>query len=133
MRYFLLYTLLFVSISACKTDKKSSMDRLFDTVMEEHDAAMELMSDIYQQSKLLTDQKNAAEATDEMNNLGFYIQELHQAEEAMMNWMADFKKPEASTEEAIAQKYLNDQLTDIRKIHVQMKKAIEQSKKYTHQ
>ena len=121
------FLFIFFSISiACREAKKSSVDLLFDQVMKEHDDAMALMTDIYTYTKQLAD---TTLSVSDLNQVKQYQSDLSQAEEAMMDWMAQFKKPNSQDEQVITD-YLNQQYKSISDIHQQMIRAINQAKSY---
>ncbi len=122
--------LLAITSMSCKDTKKSDTDALFDQVMAEHDEAMTLMNDIFQQTKhikALRSSENAQKLSDELDTIDHQLKE---AEEAMMQWMANFRKPDKETNTQEAQKYLNTQYQSIKMIHQKMKKAISNAKNF---
>lgn len=138
--FFLLFVLAF---SGC-TDPWEAVNQLESRVMEVHDSSMVKMDQIYQTQKglkgLLTvepiDTANFDKTKQE--SLMRAIDELDDADEAMFDWMAQYKAPkkEDYTVET-ATTYLNEQKASITAVDKQMDQAIENGetlvKKYSNE
>ena len=116
-------------VFACKSDKRSDLDILFDQVMTEHDEAMALMQDIHSQRKILKEKIKDTSDTGDSIKISTFQKDLNDADEAMMEWMAKFKDPDRTDKDA-AKAILDQQLKSIAEVHIQMKKAITDTKNY---
>ncbi len=117
--------LLLVSISLllvyCKQEDKAlkKIEQRHAEIMIIHDEVMPKMSDIYKLKKALKE----IEQTEASLKL---IKELEDADEAMMSWMHQYKKPTPGTKGL--DNYLNDQEVLIKEVRSKMLTAIEKAK-----
>ena len=131
MRIILIPSLLLLLTSmSCKDTQKTETDALFDQVMTEHDEAMALMVDLFNQTKRIKSMRKSGETQKRLDRLEVKERQLNEAEEAMMDWMANFKKPDEQTDPKEAKKYLDEQYQRIKTVHQKMKKAISDAKAF---
>lgn len=127
----------FVLFAACTSDSKPvkvekpkknpAIEKLFSEVMEVHDEVMPEMGTIHDLRKSFEEKLTVAEG-DQKANIELMIESLNQADNAMMDWMQQFKMPkEKSDEDKID--YLTKQKAKIDKVSVSMKSTIESAKK----
>jgi len=103
-------------ITNCKS-APSAQDKLYDQVMEIHDAVMPEMSTIHRLRKALKTIDTVADTTIDMRTISYHRQQLDKADEAMMSWMASFENPTADTTPETAMAYLENekkQITEVR-------------------
>lgn len=99
------------------------IQKLYDEVMEVHDAVMPEISTI---NKL----KRTIRKIDPQDSMTVaLIKELGDADEAMMSWMADFK-PKKDQEESEQLAYLASEKLKISKVSDQMLGSINKAKAY---
>jgi hypothetical protein len=115
MKYFVL-AIMFLFMS-CKENNQVKENPLFTKVMEIHDHIMPETSTIHTLKKSLQLLKN----TDNEALVLDQITALNKADEAMMQWMADFKVPEDRSKQDI---YLKQQLEDIQAVSDEMLRSI---------
>lgn len=109
------FVLLAVLFAQCKdkTPQEIELDKLFDEVMTIHDDVMPKTAVIHRLKKKLKNQTNE----DNLAPVTMAIKQLDNADEGMMEWMADFKKPKGKSFED-AKTYLNsekDKITVVKK------------------
>lgn len=123
----LLYCFVAISIFfACKSDKAlhSESKVLYDQVMAVHDEVMPKMRDVRQLSKKL---KKIEESQSE-KEIQDVLSNMELADEAMMDWMAQFKMPKNKSREAELE-YLNGQIVSVNDMKDKMLSAISQAEK----
>lgn len=121
MKIFIFPLFALLTLAACKHSHPGMEDNpLYVEVMAVHDSIMPKMSDIHSLKKDLN-QYTESEARDKVLST---ISELDKADEAMMNWMANFKVPEDKTQ---IESYLNAQKVEISSVAEQMYTAIQQA------
>jgi len=121
---FTLIALLFILFTANCTNKGSSSksQQMYNEVMQVHDEVMPKMKDIRQYSKSLKKIENFEE-NDEVVEA---VEDLKDAHESMMDWMAQFDMPKGITE-AEEVKYLQGQKISVKAMSEQMYSALEQA------
>ncbi len=117
---FLVITLL---MSQCKQEKKSEVLTLHQDIMAIHDNVMPKMSDIYRLKKSL---KSMYETTKDPS-YGDLILRLNQADDMMMDWMAQYKQPKSNTSDDIA--YLKSEKNKIKIVSATMQATIQEAQK----
>lgn len=100
---FLLIVLLFAHCKD-KTPQEIELDKLFDEVMTIHDNVMPKTAVIHRLKKKLKNQTTE----DNLAPVTMAIKQLDNADEGMMEWMADFKKPKGKSFQE-AKSYLNSE------------------------
>lgn len=127
-RYFINYGLaiLLLTMIGCTPKESTPTSLLHDEVMAIHDEVMPKMKDIHQMKKRL--REVAKEYPDETisEDIQQLIAKLEKADEAMMDWMAAYKKPSKDDKGAVP--YLTDQKEKITLVKKQMLEAIEEAK-----
>lgn len=110
MRTFLTLGFCAIVILSCNLDQKSGeveyvLKKLHTEVMDIHDDVMPKMSSI---NKLERELKSRLEDPDviKKDTIQQLIYQLDEADDAMMNWMSEFKKPDYKNFEAAEQVYL---------------------------
>ncbi len=124
--------LLFVVASVlflCSSCKDSSpegkeIQQLHEEVMVIHDDVMPKMRDIYKLRKALLKH-------DDQSEVEHLISALENADDAMMDWMADYKKPKAS--DPGYQQYLANEKVLIAGVRDQMLSAISDAEAFLNQ
>ena len=100
---FILIALLFAHCKD-KTPQEIELDKLFDEVMTIHDDVMPKTAVIHRLKKKLKNQTTE----DNLAPVTMAIKQLDNADEGMMEWMADFKKPKGKSFQE-AKSYLNSE------------------------
>ncbi len=121
MKFLIATTIALLTLASCKHSHPGMEDNpLYTEVMAVHDSIMPKMSDIHDLKKELKVYTESEARDQVMAAMG----DLDKADEAMMEWMADFKMPEDKTQ---LETYLNDQKTKINQVAAQMYSAIQQA------
>lgn len=123
---------LILLVSACKPNFDSTeVNKIYDEVMVVHDDVMPKMGDIHKTKKklkkMLHEQLENADSS--RSNIIMSIKKLEEADEAMMQWMSDFKSEYkgATQEETIT--YYKDQKDQISQIAQEMLSSIKEGQK----
>lgn len=113
--------LLIVMMNACKNAKQEQVtdDSQYLEVMEIHDAVMPEMATIHRLKRAL--KEVGATATDESDLVRAQIKKLDDADEAMMQWMAEFNVPEVPDQKTT---YLEKEKQKIQAVSDEMYAAI---------
>jgi len=126
--YTYLVTLFFLVFCffACQSSnpKDKELEALHKTVMSIHDDVMPKIGDI---SKLKKEIEKGANTNEIKNKI--MAKRLEQEEDAMMDWMQQYKKPDFKNYEE-AKAYLLDQKIKIEKVRNGMLEVINDSKKF---
>lgn len=121
----LLISILFISLAfltSCGQKTDTAYDKLYDEVMVIHDEVMPEMGTINKAKKALKKMKT----DDNAALIDAQIQKLEDADEAMMSWMHQFKKPKNEDPKAnIA--YLKEQKVKIQEVKDIMLSTIAES------
>lgn len=102
-----------------KTPEEAALDKLFDEVMVIHDDVMPKTATIHRLKKKLKKQVN----DDNIAPITMVIKQLDAADEGMMQWMENFKRPKEVSFET-AQAYLNGEKDKITKVKKDILSAI---------
>lgn len=132
LRTCLLFTLLAL-ISGCKdpsaSGQKMAYDELFAEVMRVHDEVMPETANLYKLKKYAQDDLEILPENHE------FVEQLvktkiaaDKADDAMMDWMAEFKVPESSHDEKM--KYLKSELSKIKEVSHLIKSTIADGRKF---
>lgn len=125
MKHFLftLFTLLLFTVIACQNDNR---ERMHNEVMVIHDEAMAKLGQIKSaHKKLKTRIDQDTLMTDSLRNIILSkMSLLKSADNAMMDWMANYKKPKEDVTKEEAIKYLVDQKDKISEVAEMMYKSI---------
>lgn len=118
----LLVVLSSILFAQCKpnTPEQIYIDKQHKQIMVIHDEVMPKMKDIYQLKKKLKAQGDNPTAL-------AHIKDLDEADELMMDWMAEYDKPDADTDYKI---YLRDQETAIQIVKMTMLNSIYEARQY---
>lgn len=126
MRFSYIIIALLTSLTlSCDRMENTEYSQLYDEVMEIHDDVMPKMRDIHKAKKQIKKLKNT-ELTEEISQ---QITSLDAADEAMMSWMANFKKPKM---ENMADNitYLKEQKESITQVRDVMLNTIEEAETF---
>lgn len=109
MRLFLLLCLSVFIVLSCNLDQKTgeaeyNLKKLHTEVMDIHDEVMPKMSTINKLERQLKQKLNDPQHA-KADSIQQLIYQLDEADDAMMNWMGTFKKPDYSKVEAAQQIY----------------------------
>ena len=112
MRAFLLLSLSVITILSCNLNQNSgeeeyALKKLHAEVMDIHDEVMPKMSTINKLERRLK-QKLEDPAAPNKESIQQLIYQLDEADDAMMNWMSAFKKPDYSNFEAAKSIYATE-------------------------
>lgn len=115
------FILLALFLTQCKdkTPQEAELDKLFDEVMVIHDDVMPKTAVIHRMKKNLKKQIQE----DNLAPITMAIKQLDEADEGMMQWMEEFKKPKGKTFEE-AKSYLNQEKEKISKVKKDILSAI---------
>lgn len=116
-------SLLIVLLFQCKpqTPEQKEINQRHHEIMVIHDEVMPLMKDIYQLKKALKKSTQSLESQ-------ALIKALDEADEAMMDWMAGYDKP--NTSDSNYNTYLDQQMVDVKKMQEVMLTSIDNAKNY---
>ncbi len=129
MKYLIPSLILLLFISACGTKLSEPVEKLFDETMVIHDEVMPEMSTINKAKKAHRKIIKNNDLTPELKTAHLQmIKELEDADDAMMDWMAEFSKPDADQSEKEALSYLENEKIKISKVRDKMWDAINKSK-----
>ncbi|MEL6122452.1 MAG: hypothetical protein AAFR14_01920 [Bacteroidota bacterium] len=104
--------------TACRADQDTPEGLLYQQVMDIHDEVMPQMKDIHQLRKKLRKIEGAA-SNESIQDM---LLELQKADDQMMDWMADFKRPKEGDSNAMS--YLNTEMSKIEKVRDNMLSTI---------
>ena len=130
MKHFLFALVLPLLLVACENGAQKIADK-HDEVMVVHDEAMAKMDQIYDQISDLRVRQQSLTGIDsivrpeDMAQVLDAIVALQRADDAMMDWMAAYKRPEedADVEESLA--YLEGQMEEIEQVAVDIDASLE--------
>ncbi len=126
MKILQLLALLFLFISCGPAHNDEEVKLLYDEVIRIHDEVMPKISDINKLKKRV----RKLEKNDETSIA--LIKQLQDADDAMMDWMADFQKYKtlADSSKTVKMDYLNVEKQKIQSVSDQMLLSIDTAKKY---
>lgn len=127
MRQITFMSLALVMIAvACKQEVSNpELKQMYDEVMEIHDEVMPKMRDIHRAKRSL---RNSVEG-ENVPEVDSLIHLLETADESMMDWMAQFKKPPNDDIEA-AKSYYRDQMQKMIQVKEDMLNALSAAEGY---
>lgn len=129
----LLYILVtFLFFASCRPSfENDANQKLYDEVMVIHDEVMPRMSEIHKLKKSIKQQwqDTSKQSYDEAMQLK---KELQEADDAMMDWMAEFKMPKEASEEEI-RVFLEKEKEKITAVSRSMTKSIENAELFLRQ
>ncbi len=134
MKKWLLYLSLPLALSACQSgpNEKDAQQELETEVMDLHDEAMADMGKIYRLRRNLGSLRDTLQAqsgdTATINLLSRRIQELNDADEAMMDWMRRYQAPDTLAHEQ-AMIYLRQEHEKMARVKALMDSTIANAKK----
>ena len=123
------WTILILTIASL-VGCKPSTEKVYNEVMDIHDAAMAKMDEIYQLKADLKQQLDHADdmVLEEKERLESLVVRLDSASKGMMDWMHDFHPElDSLTDEAYLQ-YLQDQLAAVKKVKADIEESIQTAK-----
>ena len=97
-----LLTLSLFLFSSCNLNQAENneqeyiLKKLHNDVMQIHDDVMPKMSEIGRLKRQLKDFQKEGKHSEKADSIQLFIYQLQEADESMMNWMGDFKKPDYS-------------------------------------
>ena len=109
--------------SSCKSEHSTEVQKLYDEVMVIHDEVMPEMGTIHKLKKQLKGLLKNPSATLDQADVKKNIEALDQADEAMMDWMHQFKVPKEASDK-IKLEYLAIQKEKMAKVNTDMKTII---------
>lgn len=133
MAKYKLYLALSISIiglllcTSCGPKKITPQSQLHDSVMVIHDEVMPKMKDIYRLRKRLKEKAEQSKSSSDIAEIKSLIAALETADDAMMDWMAAYDKPDEGAEGAMD--YLGQEKIRIEKVRNEMLSAIENAKR----
>ncbi len=133
MKQFFLLCMATMLLVAC-TKHNEKVEALHKEVMEGHDVAMEKMGDIYDQVSKLRDLEEKVtegggdEAGEWLPRITIAINQLQVADDAMMDWMAEYKKPDADKPLEESLSYLESEKKKIADVDLIMDASLAESK-----
>ncbi|QMU29119.1 hypothetical protein [Adhaeribacter radiodurans] len=121
---YLIITFIFISLCSCAKSEKEQLKQLEEKVLAVHDEVMGQMDKIYQKKHKLQASLQKADTT-QMNTrvIRNQIADLKKADDAMMDWMHQYKSPADLSPEK-ANVYLQDQLVKIELVKKQVTNAL---------
>jgi predicted RNase H-like nuclease (RuvC/YqgF family) len=135
MKHWLLYLVAILAFSACgnkENDAQQAQDALETEVMALHDEAMADMGKIYRLRRNLSSLRDTLQAqsgdTATINLLTRRIQELNDADEAMMDWMRRYQAPDTLAHDQ-AMNYLQEEHEKMARVKALMDSTIANAKK----
>lgn len=129
MKHLIILTLLLAAFSACNNDQKA-VDALLKETETIHDEAMKDLAEMNRVALQIKEFMISATMTPEQSAVyNETLTQIGKAENDMMDWMKDFKAPEATVPSKEAMDYLSKQKELIQKNHADIKAATEAGKK----
>lgn len=128
----LLLGLLLFSFVGCENLQQQVID-LNVEVLEAHDSSMVKMDAIYAKVSALrkVEKRLSADSINPQDDLKSEIlaalAQLQSADDAMMDWMADYKAPEKDADPKPTLEYLHQQMESIRSVDAEMDGSIEEA------
>ncbi|MEM6524258.1 MAG: hypothetical protein AAGF85_12140 [Bacteroidota bacterium] len=111
--------------------EQRELKALYDEVLDIHDEVMPKIDDIMQAKGMLQEKLDTLRDMDPENNSIPGLEEtiigLTQADEAMMNWMRNFKPQDDEKDHEIALNYYKDEKVKISEVKDQMLSALEKA------
>lgn len=123
MKYLFSGLTLILILAACQ---QKADDPLYTEVMDIHDNVMPRMSEISKLSMELRTRKKSLQDSALISNYDQRIEALNEAENAMFDWMNDFKLPE---EKEKRKAYLEDEKVKIQRVRNLMINSIDNAQK----
>ncbi|GIV38371.1 MAG: hypothetical protein KatS3mg033_0171 [Thermonema sp.] len=108
-----------------KTQSRADVAR--QEVEQLHDSIMVRMGEIHRLHKQLLHSRDSLGV--DSSRVAVYARSLDEAEEAMMRWMREYRKPEGASEEELL-RFFEQEKEKIKSVGLQMEEAIEQSKAF---
>lgn len=112
---------------------EEAQQQLWDEMMVIHDEIMPAMGDIFKYSKTLKTYLDSTEVADELKaEIETAIENLNQADDGMMDWMAELKTPKEladSLDQKAIMEYLKSETEKIKVVKQQMEESLEQGEK----
>ena len=133
-KFLIISALFFNFFSACQTKtggEEEGQQELYDEVMAVHDEVMPKMQDIMNLKEQIRgkierlSQQTGTEA--EVEQLDQMINRLDEADEAMMNWMRNFKRDYEGMSEEEVINYLEEEKEKITEVRQEMLNTIEEA------
>jgi len=113
----ILITIAILSMFAYACNQKDRVEKLKTEVMAVHDEVMPEMDNLMNLKKQLENRiltlDSAGANTDEIKR---FVQNLVEADEAMMDWMRNYKDPSPEMSEGQALEYLQDKMESIKEV-----------------
>lgn len=106
---------------------QSRADVARQEVEQLHDSIMVHMGEIHRLHKQLLHSRDSLNL--DSSRVVLYTRLLDEAEEAMMRWMREYRKPEGVSEEELL-RFFEQEKEKIKSVGLQMEEAIEQSKAF---
>lgn len=117
--------ILIAGFYACRAKEETPASKFHDEIMVVHDEVMPKMKDIYRIKKALKKKVKGMEDEMKKSQIQEHIDALEAADDAMMDWMANYKKPKDSDSPTMA--YLDDQKDKIQWVKAKMIGSIDQA------
>jgi len=108
---------------SCKSGYSPEVQKLYDEVMVIHDEVMPEMGTIHKLKKQFKSALKNSDVQDNKKSIEDQINALDFADDAMMEWMHQFKVPK-DVSEKVQLEYLNDQKSKMTKVNLDMKNII---------
>lgn len=120
-------------IAACNLNQNSGeaeylLKKMHSEVMDIHDNVMPMMSDINKLRRQLGQKLEDPEVT-KQDSIQQFIYQLEEADNAMMDWMSDFKKPDYSNPAAAEALYKSEKVK-IQAVEIKMNSTISKAKAF---
>lgn len=141
-KYIILFVLPLALFAACQGNASNEEEKteLENKVMAIHDEAMAKMGDIYKLRRSLRSMRDTLEAQQADSSAILPLEQeitgLNMADEAMMQWMRQYKAPDTLQHEQ-AMQYLQQELTKVERVQTIMDSTLEAAqatvKKYEQQ
>ncbi|MBI0398043.1 hypothetical protein [Cyclobacterium marinum] len=102
---------------SCKQENK--VEKMKAEVMAVHDEVMPEMGNLMNLKSQLKEKSSNLDSLDDSGNLeelNLLIQNLEEADEAMMDWMRNYKDPSGEMNEEQAMEYLKEKMKSIKEV-----------------
>ncbi len=114
-------------LSCGNTNSISKVEKINDDIMRLHDEAMSKSSYILKLKKITNNKLDSLSNLSLKDTFQHLSAELYRADRAMLDWMHQYNEPNMKSD--TAEKYLQEQLVEIKKVHTLTFKSIQNAER----
>ena len=127
--YYFLYSILLLTLASCSTQQKE-IDQAEQQLMQVHDDGMAKMDELMSLEVKLKAVSDSSANENIKATASEKIIQLKKADESMMVWMRNYKKPGEKEKEEVALKYFKEEFVKMKEIKIQMDSSIQSAKNF---